>query len=96
MRNAMTQRQFDLIKKETFTLIAFEGDRRFCTYGGLSLLDVIHEQARITKPGRTMLIVNDFYLENRENDRCCVSWDINDYKDLFKLGSKAILRGAGN
>ena len=84
-RNKFPFSEYEAIKNDSFTLVVFENGKRVSTYGGLNAARLIQEQINCQGMGRTTLVVNDKVLDQFKGDKLCLSRDINDYKELFRI-----------
>lgn len=80
MANAMTNKEFDSIKKETFFFFAFKDGQRIMTYGGLNLLEAMKQQALYQAPDCVTLIAHQSRVKGHAVER-----DIKAFEYLFNM-----------
>lgn len=85
MANKMTQKQYQEIKNETYTLITFTQEgRRVCTYRGLTAYKLTKELLECH--GKFITLV----LNDNQVDIIGSSWNIEDYNEYFQMDRKLV------
>lgn len=83
--NAISKKQYDLIKNERYTVISYnpKTNKRNLTYSGLSLLAASNHIIEQQKAGRRTILLHNY--DPKTEIHC--SWNMDDYEEAIQTSS---------
>lgn len=86
-KNRITKREYETIKNEGYTVIAFRDGFRIMTHGNISLIEAVTHTQQYKTSDIVTIIIHDSHLESRLHDSLCLKRSIDTFQDLFDLGN---------